>query len=700
MEIYTLNNEKSYPIKIDGKYTLKIKEKHIKSYGEVGSKNIFNNALEMFEKSLNMLRKSDISNNILIVGKVQSGKTSNLEMFTALAFDNGYNAVIIYGGYDTTLLQQTINRFKETFDIHEQNFDSETPALFATDDSQIDDLDEDILDEIFDVGKPVIFVSMKRPVALNRINSMLKNINLGKVNAFIIDDEGDQASLNTQFKKQKKSPTYDAICNMKSILNDPLYLSVTATPQANIFQYEMSELCPSEVKLIAPGNGYTGAEPFHLREENISIIDEIQENAFKLSKSLRNAFHYFVISSAIMIKRNLTYSDMIIHTDRSVNVHSELYTTLNSKIEDMKDAVKSNNIDLTLYLNEIKEVYNTEYFSKDILTLYEYDELINEIKQVISKTFIVLQNSKGKETMSNANYKRHKIYIGGDLLQRGVTFKYLVATYFTRWAKSGNMDTVLQRCRWFGYRGKYLDLCKIFTTEKIMNELSGLATTENDLWNQFYSVEKGELALNDIIIDADESTLNPTRKNIGKYKKVTFRSKWHNQRFGVFDVSKINHNNSIFAALINEKSLNWISTDKGRTDGKVWTEYCYISKNLLKILIDESHDIFDMKPFNKKILLKDLSTYPIVVIKMFNDENKFRERSFSSEYAVSALQQGADKVDENERKYLGDSSVIVDDNAINIQIFKILPKKYNSDYLQYMISIHFPQTKTGFIKEK
>lgn len=699
MEKYTFDNDNAYSIKIDGKYVLKIIEKHKNAYGENGAQNIFNNAIEMFEKSLKILNQQQVNNNILIIGKVQSGKTSNLEMFTALAFDNGYNAVIIYGGYDTTLLQQTIQRFKETFDIFEQNYDPDKPALFATDDSQIDDLDEDILDEIFEVGKPVIFVSMKRPVALNRINSMLKNLNIDKVNAFVIDDEGDQASLNTQFKKNKKSPTYDAICRMKEILNNPLYLSVTATPQANIFQYEMSKLCPVDVKLIAPGNGYTGAEPFHLREENISLITDVQEETDRLSSSLKNAFHYFIVSSAIMLKRELTYSDMIIHTDRSVNVHSELYTTLNSIIDDMKEAVKANNTDLSLYLSEIKHIYSCDYFDDDILKTYSYEQLVPEIKRVMSKTFIVLQNSKGKETMSNANYKRHKIYIGGDLLQRGVTFKYLVTTYFTRWAKTGNMDTVLQRCRWFGYRGKYLDLCKIFTTEKIMNELSALASTENDLWNQFYSVENGELSLNDIVVDADNSSLNPTRKNIGYYKKVMFRSKWHNQRFGQFDTSKIHHNNSLFDAILTNSSLNWIKTDKGRTDSKEWTEYAYVSKNLLEILINDSHGIFDNKPFNKKILLKDLGNLPIVIIKMFNSENEIRERTFTN-YAVSALQQGADKVDEQERKYLGDSSVIVDENAINIQIFKIQPKKYSDDYWQYMVSIHFPQTKIGFVKGK
>jgi len=67
--------------------------------------------------------------------------------------------------------------------------------------------------------------------------------------------------------------------------------------------------------------------------------------------------------------------------------------------------------------------------------------------------------------------RKRLFYLGGDLLQRGVTFENLITTYFTRWAKmGGNMDTNLQRARWFGYRSKYIDLCKIFTTKEISVE--------------------------------------------------------------------------------------------------------------------------------------------------------------------------------------------------------------------------------------
>lgn len=81
-----------------GKYYNKIHNKHIESYSEYGASNIRDNITNTFREAMIQLNDSNRSNNMLLVGKVQSGKTSNLELFTALAFDNGFNLVVIYGG--------------------------------------------------------------------------------------------------------------------------------------------------------------------------------------------------------------------------------------------------------------------------------------------------------------------------------------------------------------------------------------------------------------------------------------------------------------------------------------------------------------------------------------------------------------------------------------------------------------------------
>ena len=710
-EKYIIEDKNNYTVNF-GKFTSKVFNKHSKKYGEKSATKTRDNVRKMYVAAMKQMNDRLKNNNLLLIGKVQSGKTSNLEMFTAIAFDNGYNCVIIYGGYDNKLLDQTCTRFRKTFDIDEQEASFDVPELFSTNDgNSVDALDDTVMETLIESGKPLIFVSMKRPRALERVNSIISNFNKNSIKAFIIDDEGDQASLNTEFKKQKESRTYQQILNMKQNLHNPLYLSVTATPQANVLLGEYSALRPDGLRLIEPGNRYTGAEYFHLDDANIKEIDKGDVDLLSknfIPESLYDAIKYFIISSAIMKKRGINskginYSDMIIHTSRVNSDHMDVYGPISNFIDNYKDNIKNNDEDLEIQLNDLKTIFNNGYFSQDILNEYDFEELKEDIIDVLKNTHIILQDSKGKVTQEHERYKFHKIYIGGDLLQRGLTFEYLVTTYFTRWPKkSGNMDTIIQRARWFGYRDSYLDLCKIFTTESIKMEYSALTESENDLWEQCYSIEKGELSIEDIVIDADSTSLNPTRKNVASYKKIQFTKKWNNQKIGIFDKNIIEENNLKITQLINQLSL--IPSSVGRTDNKISNFYSYVSYDFMLDLICNVDGIFDNLPFNKKDLIKALNGKKIIIEKMYDLDNSYevRKRSFDrSTNKISALQQGADKADVEFQKYKGDSYVIVDEEAIIIQIFRIRPKINEipyPEYDQFMFSIHIPESRKGFIK--
>jgi len=705
-EKYFFENNTNKTI-VFGHFVEKVYAKHVADYGEKNAQKTRDRVRRIFLSCLNQLDDNARNNNVLLIGKVQSGKTSNLEMLTAIAFDNGYRSTVIYGGYDTKLLNQTSERFRKTFDITEDSFDSEEPELFSTDDGEsIDALDDDLLDTIVDSGKPLIFVSMKRPVALRKVNNALQRLNANSIKTFIIDDEGDQASLNTEFKKDKKSATYKEIVEMKKKLANPLYLSVTATPQANVLLGEYSELKPNGLHLIEPGNGYTGAEFFHLDEDKIVTVDKEDVDSLEngeVPPSVYQSIFYFVISSAIMKRRKISYSDMIIHTSRTNKDHSEVYSTIYSWLSSVKENIKDNSDELNLQLKEIEKIYSKDYFSEEQVNDISFADLRDDIIDVLKNTHVILQDSRGKITQEHEKYKKHKIYVGGDLLQRGLTFKHLVTTYFTRWPKkSGNMDTIIQRARWFGYRGKFLDLCRIFTTFEIQKEYSALTESENDLWEQCYLIENGLMKIDDIIIDADSSTLNPTRKNVVDYRKLKFNRKWNNQRIGVFDLEIVKKNNKTLEQFIEKLELQKSSV--GRTDSKTSCEYSYASYDDVALFINETDFVFSQDPFKRKDLLRILQSNKIVIQKMYdiNSEYDVRERSFDIEKGrISALQQGADKADQEERKYLGDSYVVVDSQAVTIQVFRIRPKFNsvpNEKYDQYMYSIHVPEIRKGFVK--
>lgn len=700
MEEYTINPEELYSLKLSEFSDLAFR-KHISEYGESGAKRIRENAKSIFESVIELRSKS--LSNMLLVGRVQSGKTSNLEMLTAIAFDNGYNSVVIYGGYDTVLLNQTKKRFEKAFNVSDES----KVYVFSTSESdELLNVDQDIVDTIVNIKRgKIIFVSMKRVKALSKLNSVLQLIDTTQIKSFIIDDEGDQASLNTEFKKMSTSPTYSQIIQMKDLLNDPLYLSVTATPQALVFSPEMSLLRPNRSRLIHPGNGYTGADSFHLQEGNVIRIDD-ESNLIKkgsMPKSLLNAINYFLIASSIMGKRGIPFSDMIIHCAKEKEVHTSLFTNIDMYLSNFKQNIKSNPIDLEKRKELFGKIFRNPYFfPSEITNTYDFDELWVDICKIIERTYIVLQNSLGSLTMTNLELRQHKIFIGGDLLQRGITFKYLVTTYFTRWPKTtGNMDTTLQRARWFGYRNPYLDLCKIFCTNDIALKYSRLAEVDNDLWDQFESIEKDELSIEDIIIDEKDTNLRPARANVVDIKTFSFRKKWLSQRIGTYNLVDIKFNNNQFQCLISNYKFEPSSVGRLDDNPSVW--YTELKKDDLLNFIDKTKVIFHNSPFGKKALKNAIGDEKIILELFWNPDEgnnyKTRKRSFYEGMKVSALQQGADTTDEAKKKYLGDSHVIVDNEAITIQVFRVRPLFNEIEDVtreQFMFSIHFPKPRKAY----
>jgi hypothetical protein len=717
MEEYIVDNgPDTYPIISvkQGKYYKKIHDKHIQSYGDFGTANIRDNIMSTFTEAMMQLEDQSLSNNMLLVGKVQSGKTSNLELFTALAFDNGFNLVIIYGGYDNTLLSQTTTRFRKTFDIpNETDYSNDTPVVFSSDDSaQLLTVDDEIIEDLLEANKPIFLISMKRPVAMNKVNDLLARIDKANLKAFIIDDEGDQASLNTKKNKATDaSATYAAIVAMKDHLDDPLYLSVTATPQALIFLDEYSRLRPDAIRLVEPGKGYCGGDTYHLFDSNmIEIVDdEDQQNLSEgvMPDSLRHAIHHYIIASAIMHKRGILTSDMIIHSHRNVSDHDTIYRMIDAYVQSLKMQVEYNDEDgLQITKNELLKSY-ISFFDEKVRSTYDFDDLWVVIqKKIISRIYLILKNSAGQVTQANEGLRKHKIYIGGDLLQRGVTFSSLVTTYFSRWAKdSGNMDTNLQRARWFGYREKYIDICKLFTSSTISREFTNLSEIETDLWEQFNAIQAGEMSIDDILIRAENTKQKPTRKNVATYSTVSFKNKWIKQRVGIFDINQVHSNNLLVEALIS--SVDLIPTSVGRKDGNQSAQYAMVSRNDLSKLIDCMQAVFDLEPFERKPLIDLIeSSGDIPVIIMNDNDGVGRKRSFYSNNKIFALQQGADNKDPNKVVFQGDSYVIVDKDKINIQIHRIVPKKKDiygneqimTEYTQYMFAIYVPKEKKYFVK--
>ena len=720
MEQYIINRNNLASSVVEGKYFCRIHQKHVEAYGEEGANNIVYNVRATYNKLMQQLyNNQDENHNSLLVGKVQSGKTSNLELLTALAFDNGYNFLVIFGGYDKELLRQSTERFGNTFETAggEDVLDSENPVLFTTNELtkgslSINSLDPEFAKQLLKEERPIIITCLKRPPAMRTALKVITLVqeSVSGIVPFIIDDEGDQASLNTAKNKARNStPTYKNIVKLKQELQNPLYLSVTATPQANIFQEDISALNPASIHTVQPGLGYDGASIYHLSENQIVETIQEDESPLYVSESLNEAIYYFFIASAIKRLRATSKkemrSDMIIHVDRTVVAHNSIYSTIHDMLEETKQAF-ANDDSIDYYVSKLKKSYD-KFIVEEVKSQYPFNNaLIKELSKVIQSTGAILQNGIGKHTKEKELTKLHKIYIGGDLLQRGLTFSNLIVSYFTRFAKTGgNMDTTLQRARWFGYRSKYLDLCKIFTTVDIAKEFTVLAEVEDDLWEQFDDVENGVLEIKDIIIQAENTKQKPTAKNKAKFKKISFKNRWIKQKFLVVNDDEITANNAHVEKLISSIST-WMPTTAGSTNGTHIANYALFTAEQLISLIQSIDTAFDREPFNKRPVLELLGSSDIPVILMWTDNNsKVRYRSIYNDAAhdrIKALHQGANTTDTSRITYLGDQKVIVDPDKVNIQIHYISPGLSKSNRLgkdQFMFAIYIPKDKIYFVKD-
>lgn len=752
-EYEIVKTDSDEPIKLDGKYFKDVKEKLLAKFRkqpdpERRVQMIVDNAIDTFKKIRHLQSLPTGQRNLLMVGKVQSGKTSNMQAALALAFDNGYNSAIIYGGYDSVLLDQAINRFKDEA-FKKPNWMSDDAAktewvnIISTrkdDPYCLESLDEDGIDEILEDGGKLIFICMKKstgkgskkpPQHIDKLNEFFKTIDVEKLKPIIFDDEGDQASLNNEYRANDMSSTYSAIVDMKDILHNPPYLSVTATPQALVFQYDTSKLDPKDLKLIHPGEGYTGLNYFHSGDAiNIVTISDDMEDALtvnKLPSSLWDAFYSYVITSAILKKKGvMDRTQMIIHFDEHTSKHNEVYDKLDTYLKQFQDNIK--NAQITTIERKLKlfeKVFDDENLITDeVKGKLSFDDIKDEILYVLRKAYVALQNGPGKETMLKLERKRYQIRIGAALLQRGVSFDYLITTYFTRWPKnSTNMDTQIQRARWLGYRTSYFPYCQVFTTDTIAQTFADMRNVEDDMWSQMSEVEAGQKKISDILVLAPESTktkIRPSRRSASDYEIRIFGHKWHNQAYAIADNRMIEDNNNAFNELYLKHEEELEPTTAGSNVGETTAWHCEISFDDFIQFLTKTDNIFDRNPFGDiDQIVKAAKTHKVDLVvfwdprnvdvkeKRFLKDTRSRKFTLNDEgYRVTNLHEGERPKDKEIKTYLGDDEVITDQDALTVQVFPIWCKakteKENdiNGKFQYMYSLRFPTAVAMFSRSK
>lgn len=442
--------------------------------------------------------------NGLIYGLVQSGKTGVLTTTGAKGADEGYKTIIILTSDNDALYEQTLDRVREAFPgvdiIAKQDF--KDPVVFI---------------QRVKVGITAIVTSKNS----KHLNTLLQNFKGGRVKGLtclIIDDEADQASLNTKESRgnNTKSPMNSLISNLRKYFEKNTYLQVTATPQALFLQTQSHDFRPKFTVLSHPGADYIGGDDFFgedsklVREFHINDISAITTGNQPSPnqnppKSLINALDTFMIAATFKrIKAADQNCAFLCHVSTRKADHDHIVEVMRQYKTDLPEKLKAKNPAVLL---RMKSAYEDLSSTHPELSAISLDDLLTKIIFFSPGINVKLVNGSTDEDV--AVRSPYNLFVGGNKLGRGVTIKNLLVSYYGRNPKKPQADTVLQHARMYGYRRKDIGLLRLFLPPEL-----------NTVFKAIHKMERG---LRDMIAKNPsegfrgvyvEGNLNPTRKSV------------------------------------------------------------------------------------------------------------------------------------------------------------------------------------------
>ncbi|MFF7437143.1 Z1 domain-containing protein [Streptomyces sp. NPDC008122] len=485
----------------------------------------------------------------LVVGYVQSGKTANFTGVIAKAVDAGYRLVIVLGGTLNLLRGQTQRRLDMEL-IGRENIlrgispddidsligvdyqdDEDWPAKFVSHDGRPSDrgafdierlttraddyqglgqgisaLDIPKSDPSRPLHDPVnlhpsaarVMVVKKNKDVLTKLVTDLKRVGniLGELPVLIIDDESDQASVNTVNPakqtegKESRTAINGLISQLLQLLPRAQYVGYTATPFANVFidPDDAQDIFPRDFLISLPRPvGYMGVQDFHDLESAVPEGEQNFANSQEMAHVrgvydgtddlLLEAMDAFVLSGALKLYRisqgvpesKFRHHTMLVHDSVRMADHKALAQRLNAAWREFYGSSAAHERLAKLFAEDFKPVCDVRAEGAPVPESYEVlKPFISSARRLISlgsDPVIIVNGDKERDyEQADLDFDRTpnvwKILVGGTKLSRGFTVEGLTVTYYRR--KTQQADTLMQMGRWFGFRDQYRDLVRLY----------------------------------------------------------------------------------------------------------------------------------------------------------------------------------------------------------------------------------------------
>jgi hypothetical protein len=454
----------------------------------------------------------------LVLGYVQSGKTTNFTAVVAKAADAGYRFFIVLSGIHDALRQQTQDR------LNEQLWMS-NPQLWHRLTNEGDFRPTDNVDALLAThDQRVLAIVKKNGSRLRSLERWLVGARpelLARCPMLIIDDEADQASVNTAKPERQPAVINGLIREIVNGLPKSAYVGYTATPFANVLidPTDYEDLYPRDFIVDLPRPEFYigpeaifGREPLQFDAEEAGDdghdfvrsvpLDELDglrpkgaaarhEFVAEVGDALDAALRYFLLSTAARRVRGAggPHATALVHTSQHIDVHERMADAVSLHLRMLSERLERADRNLlesfeTQWTDECARVPAADFG----LEAVAWDEVARQLPGIAAESRVIVDNSRSQERLHfNDDDPRVIVAVGGNTLSRGLTLEGLSVSLFVRSASA--YDTILQMGRWFGYRRGYADLTRIWMTDEMREWFHHLATVEQEIR---YDIERYE----------------------------------------------------------------------------------------------------------------------------------------------------------------------------------------------------------------
>ena len=484
----------------------------------------------------------------MLLGKIQSGKTRAYIGAIALAFDNGYDMAIILTKGTIALAQQTYARLKKDFS---QFIDEDKLQIY------------DILSipanlPRYVLRQKLIMVVKKQADNLERIFRALEETypDLSKRKVLVIDDEADYASIGFRKKREEDIVQLNKIASqideLRKRVSTSTFLQVTATPYSLYLQPEdlvipetsevFMPIRPAFTVLLPTYPGYIGGG-FYFEEskdentissyiyeevslDELEILRREDKRSFKIEdvvdsgrvKVLRKGIMNFIVGACIRRiqqkksgEREQKYS-FVVHTEYGKASHTwQERVVIKLKEGLIESAVQNREIINQLIKDSYEDLACSLQFTNS--TIPKYEEVRHEVIHALKDDYLIINKVNSENDIMQILGENGQlrmvtplnIFIGGQILDRGLTIDNLIGFYYGRRPNKFQQDTVLQHSRMFGNRTKEdLAVTRFYTAQNIYEVMKRINEFDTALRDAF---EKGAQDAGVVFIHKDPANM-------------------------------------------------------------------------------------------------------------------------------------------------------------------------------------------------